>query len=42
MDERDSKSTDDMINFLDMDYGSDRIIIYFNVDKIKKEEITND
>ena len=42
MDERDSKSTDDMINFLDIDHGSDRIIIHFNIDTIKKEETTND
>lgn len=40
MDER--KSTDDMINFLDIDYGSDRIVIHFNVDPIEKEETAND
>lgn len=42
MNERDSKPTDNMINFLDIDHGSDRIIIHFNVDTIKKEETTND
>ena len=40
MDER--ECTDDMINFLDIDYGSDRIVIHFNIDDTKKEETTND